>query len=129
MLAQEELERVQLLRDALDVVQAVDADDDLDALEPALERFDAILHALLLQVLETKSVTFPDDASRVEANLGESARVNADREGANMCQPALELGRSSALLTHQAINSLTSTPLGMVGRPSMRVQDERKCRA
>ena len=51
VLREEELEPVQLLRDALDVVEPVDADDDLDALEALLERGDAVLHAVLLEVL------------------------------------------------------------------------------
>lgn len=51
VLGQEQLERMQLLRHALDVVQPVDAHDDLDAAEPVLELLDPLLNALLLQVL------------------------------------------------------------------------------
>jgi hypothetical protein len=36
MLREEELERVQLLRNTLDVVKAVDANNELDTLKPAL---------------------------------------------------------------------------------------------
>lgn len=42
MLRQEELERMHLLRDTLDVVQPINANDDLDALEPLLERGDSV---------------------------------------------------------------------------------------
>jgi hypothetical protein len=42
---------VQLLRDTLDVVEPVDANDDLDTLEAALKLFDPLLNRLPLQVL------------------------------------------------------------------------------
>jgi hypothetical protein len=51
VLREEQLERVQLLRDALDVVEPVDANDDLDTLEAALKLFDPLLNRLPLQVL------------------------------------------------------------------------------
>ena len=51
MLCQEELERVQLLRDTLDVVEPVDTDDDLDTVEAVLELLDTFLNAVLLEVL------------------------------------------------------------------------------
>ena len=54
MLCQEELERVQLLGDTLDVVQTVNANDDLHAVEALLERGDALLDTLLLQILQSK---------------------------------------------------------------------------
>jgi hypothetical protein len=48
MLSEEELERVELLGDALDIVKTVDADDDLDAVEALLEGCDPLLDGLLL---------------------------------------------------------------------------------
>lgn len=54
---EEDFEGVQLLRDTLDVVQTVDTDNELDALELALEGSDALLHLGLLQaVLELVGV-------------------------------------------------------------------------
>ena len=51
MLRQEELESMKLLRDTLDIVQAIDTDNDLDTTEALLELGDTILHGLLFQVL------------------------------------------------------------------------------
>ena len=48
MLCEEEFERVQFLRDTFDVVQPIDSDDDLYAIESLLERRDALLHRFLL---------------------------------------------------------------------------------
>lgn len=73
VLREEHLERVQLLRHALDVVQAVDAHDELDALEFAPQRGDALLDLGLLQA------------------LGELLRVDAYREGADGDELPLEL--------------------------------------
>ena len=42
VLFQEDFERVQFLRHAFDVVEAIDADDDFDVLEAGLELFDAV---------------------------------------------------------------------------------------
>lgn len=56
VLAQEQLERMQLLRHTLDVIQPIDAHNDLDAAEPVLELFDPLLHTILLQILSYQSV-------------------------------------------------------------------------
>ena len=48
VLSEEELERVELLGDALDIVKTIDADDDLDAVEALLEGCDPLLDGLLL---------------------------------------------------------------------------------
>ena len=52
VLRQEDLEGVEFLRDALDVVQPVDADNQLDALELAREGGDALLDLGLLEALD-----------------------------------------------------------------------------
>lgn len=51
MLCEEKLESVELLRHALDIVESVDANDNLDAVEALFERGDALLDGLFLQVL------------------------------------------------------------------------------
>lgn len=68
VLIQEHFEGVQLLRDALDVVQTVDSDDELDALELLLQLRDSLLDRGLLQ------------------SLGELLRVDSDWEGTNGAQ-------------------------------------------
>jgi hypothetical protein len=65
MFSQEDLKCVQLLRDTLDVVEAINTDDQLDALKLLLESGDALLD---LGLLET---------------LVELLRVNTDRECAD----------------------------------------------
>jgi len=51
VLSEEELECVELLGNALDVIESIDADDDLDAIEALLKSGDTFLNGLLLQVL------------------------------------------------------------------------------
>jgi hypothetical protein len=51
MLRQEKFESMKLLRNTLDIVQAIDADNDLDTTEALLELCDSILNTLLFQVL------------------------------------------------------------------------------
>ena len=77
MLGEKDLERVQLLRDALDVVQTVDTDDELDALELFLQLRDTSLHRWLLEAFRKL--------------LG----VNSDGEGADGAQlpPVLDAVR------------------------------------
>ena len=48
MLSEEELECVELLGNALDIVKTVDANDDLDTIEALLERCDTLLNRLFL---------------------------------------------------------------------------------
>lgn len=52
---EEDLHRVQLLRHALDVVEAVDADNDLDAFETTTERRDTLHDRVLRERLSTTS--------------------------------------------------------------------------
>lgn len=70
---QELLEAVELLRDTLDVVQPVHADDDLDSLEASFQAFDPLLYC------------FPFEA------FLESGRLNTDGERAYMNIPAFEV--------------------------------------
>jgi hypothetical protein len=95
VLREEELERVQLLRDALDVVEPVDADDDLDALEAALERREAVLDDLLLQVLRGESASGLGPRARTRggqaAHGDEALGVDADGEGADVRESPFEL--------------------------------------
>ena len=65
MLAKEELERMQLLRDTLDIVQSVHADDDLNISKPLLKLGDPFPDALLFQVL----------SHNVNAKVQRSARM------------------------------------------------------
>ncbi len=51
MLCEEKLECVELLRHALDIVESVDTNDDLDAVEALFEGSDALLDGFFLQVL------------------------------------------------------------------------------
>ena len=51
MLCEEKLESVELLRHALDIVESVDTDDDLDAVKALFEGSDALLDGLFLQIL------------------------------------------------------------------------------
>lgn len=52
VLSQEDLERVKLLGNTLDVVQSVDSDDELDALELSLELLDSLLDVGFADTLE-----------------------------------------------------------------------------
>lgn len=49
VLLEEDLHGVKLLRNTLDVIETVDADDEFDPLETALERLDALLDGDLLE--------------------------------------------------------------------------------
>jgi hypothetical protein len=52
VLSEEELERMKLLRNTLDVVEPVDSNDDLDAVEALLEGNNTLLNGLLFQILQ-----------------------------------------------------------------------------
>ena len=73
MFCEEDFERMQLLGHTLDVVQAVDTNNELDALELLLERSNSFL-----------------DLGFLEAFV-ELLRVNSDGEGTNRDDLALEL--------------------------------------
>jgi hypothetical protein len=70
MLGQKHLERMQLLRDALDVVQPVHADDDLATLEPVLELFEPVVD---LGVAQSVDKLHRLDTDGVSPDLGVSA--------------------------------------------------------
>lgn len=72
MLSQKDLEGVQLLGDTLDVVESVNTDDELDALEPLLELLDSLLDRILLE------------------RLVELSGLDSDRERADVGVPALD---------------------------------------
>jgi hypothetical protein len=55
MLCEEQLEGVQFLRNALDVVQSVDANNHLDAAEPRLELSYPCFDRFALQILYEQS--------------------------------------------------------------------------
>lgn len=73
VVTEEDLQRVQLLRHALDIVQAIDTNHKLDALELLLQHRNALLDLLLLQTLL------------------ELLRINTDRESTACNNLALEL--------------------------------------
>ena len=52
VLRQEYLQRVQLLRDTLDVVQSVHTNDDLASLEPLLECLESVLDGIALESID-----------------------------------------------------------------------------
>lgn len=52
MLSKEDLEGVQLLRHSLDVIETVDTNNQLNALELACERGNTLLDILLLEALD-----------------------------------------------------------------------------
>jgi hypothetical protein len=52
MLCEEEFESVQLLWNALDVIETVDTNDDFHATETLLELGDAVDNGLLLEILD-----------------------------------------------------------------------------
>ena len=52
MLRQEQLQAVQLLRDALDVIETIHSNDDFAAGEALLKLLDTVLHFRLLEVLK-----------------------------------------------------------------------------
>jgi len=56
VLGEEELECVELLGNALDIIKAVYTDDDLDAVEALLEGCDTLLNGLFLQVLRVTEI-------------------------------------------------------------------------
>lgn len=98
MVTEEDLQRVQLLRHALDVVKTVNADHELDALELLLEHSNTLLDLLLLQ------------------SFGELLGVDANRESTACDYLALELNsirrrrKSTTLVStlsahHQRIDS------------------------
>jgi hypothetical protein len=53
MLREEQLQRMQFLRHALDVIQPIDTHDHLDSSKPFLQARNPLLHRLFLQVLHT----------------------------------------------------------------------------
>jgi hypothetical protein len=70
MLGQEDLERMQLLWDAFDVIESINTNNQLDALELSLQRCNALLNFGLLQ------------------SFIELLWVNADGKGTNMYRTA-----------------------------------------
>lgn len=82
---QEDLKSMQLLRNTLDVVQTIDTNDQLDALELLLERLNAFRNLGLLEALL------------------ELLGIDTDRESTNSDNLALELncvGRCRKLTTN-----------------------------
>jgi len=79
MLRKEQLKRVQLLRDALDVVQTVDTNDDLAALETLLKLLETSLYLDLVDALRKALVT-GDVETRGLTYVHELLRVNSDGE-------------------------------------------------
>ena len=51
VLSEEELKCMELLRNALDIIKPVDADDDFHAVEALLKGNDTLLNGLFLQIL------------------------------------------------------------------------------
>lgn len=68
MLTEEEFKCVQLLRYALDVVQTIHANNDLDAVEALLELLDALYHRFFFEVLFGTARQFLADVQN-ELNL------------------------------------------------------------
>jgi hypothetical protein len=56
MLSEEELECVELLGNALDVIESIDTDDDLNAIEALLKCSDTFLNRFFLQILRVQSL-------------------------------------------------------------------------
>jgi hypothetical protein len=73
VLVQENLQGVQLLRNTLDVIETINSDDELDALELFLQLRNPFLNRRLLQALR------------------ELLGINADREGPDSSQPSFIL--------------------------------------
>ena len=98
VLGQEDLERVELLGHALDVVEAVHTDDELDALELAAQRGYALLHLGLLE------------------SLDELVRVDADGEGADGDELALPVDAAGGRRRAEYPRAATQEVAGVVVR-------------
>lgn len=96
MLGEEDLEGVQLLRDALDVVEAVNADDDFAVLEASLEPVETLLDDWELD------------------SLDELPGVDADREGADLDPAVLELDAVGLSLEAKDTRTCTQEVAGVV---------------
>jgi hypothetical protein len=100
MLGQENLKRVQLLRDTLDVVEAVNTNDELHALELLLESRDALLD---LGLLETLVELLRVDTDRKCANRNDLSVV-LDAVGGGGQAPSL-----SVTVNHSTARDLQDT--------------------
>ena len=89
MLREEELERVQLLGDTLDVVEAVNANNELHSREPLLQLSNTRLYRVFLQVLLDACSVGPDPVCG-NTHLNKGTGFNADGECANMSQASPE---------------------------------------
>lgn len=87
MLRQEDFESVQLLGNTLDVVQAVNTNDDLDPLEPLLEGPQLLQYRFCFQTLRKcfqNLVTIHGPDPRCCTHPDELLWVNTNREGTNV---------------------------------------------
>lgn len=98
VLFEEDLHGVKLLRNALDVVEAVDTDNELDALETAAQGSDALLDLLLLE------------------RFVELARLDTDREGSDSRMPPNELDAIRRALEVQESRARRDKVAGVVVR-------------
>lgn len=130
VLRQEKLQCVELLGNTLDVIQSIYADNELNAVEPLLELVNPLLYRLFCEVLENHRTSIGD--RRIER-----------REVCRMSYTGAGISNEGKLLTSvKDVGSMpigkvptlarrpeNSTPFGIVGRPKIRVHEERKWRA
>ena len=134
VLGQEQLQSMQLLRNTLDVIQSIDTNDELDPVESLLELLNPVLYWFPGEVL----CTFTGRPSGATASKEERFTENKLTERGNFFgatggelltsvkdDGSMPIGKVPTLAKRPA----NSTPFGIVGRPRIRVHEERKCRA
>jgi hypothetical protein len=116
VLSEEELKCMELLRNALNIIKSIDADDDFHAVKALLKGNDTLLNGLFLQVLWVQRIPISSTQGRTEKK---KIRALVNEVG------SIPIGKVPTCASRPS----NSTPLGMVGSERMRVHEERKCRA
>lgn len=126
MLCEEEFERMHLLRNTFDVIETVNTHDDLDALEALFHLLYSVDHFLLFQVLELQNkttISIQRNSERVRRKTRIERKVMTRTSKNDV--GSIPIGNVPTCANRPS----NSTPLGIVGRPRIRVQEERKWRA
>ena len=118
MLCEEELECVHLLRDTLDIIQTIDTNDDFYTIESLFQVFNPIDHTIFLQIL-CSCKELPECINTSKPDTDEVLLTSKNDVG------SIPIGNVPTCASRPS----NSTPLGIVGRPRIRVHEERKWRA
>jgi hypothetical protein len=115
VLSEEELEGMELLRNALDRIKPIDADDDFHAVKALLKGSDTLLNGLFLQVLWVQRIPISLTQARTEQK---KMRALVNEVG------SIPIGKVPTCASRPS----NSTPLAMMGSEIMREHEERKLR-